>query len=79
MTTHLYRVCYHCPACPDDHCLDKVIRSPDALDGHPLLDAYHGDETRPEVVAILGEPIKCPTAQKIVTPELEQFFLEQAR
>ena len=75
----LYRVGYHCPACSKTHLTGNVIQSPEpALDGQPLIDAYYGDASRSEVVAILGEVIKCPTSKKIVAPELEQFFLVAA-
>ena len=77
----LYRVCYHCSDCPHNHCLDKVIQMSDdaALDGQPLIEAYNGNASAPEILAILGEIRRCPLSQKIVAPELDQFFLEVAR
>ncbi|HBB95587.1 MAG TPA: hypothetical protein DC054_09360 [Blastocatellia bacterium] len=78
MTVHLYRVGYHCPACSDDHLTDHVKQSLDkGLDGRPLIDLYRGDESRPELVAILGEIHHC--GNRAVTPALEQFFLVTAR
>jgi len=75
-----YRVGYQCPSCSKTHLTGHVITSPEPnLAGQPLIEAYYGDASRSEVVAILGEVIRCPTSQKIVTPELEQFFLEEAR
>jgi hypothetical protein len=75
-----YRLVYQrCPECSIRFRLGKVLMSPKPLlDGHSLLDLYHGDASRSEVVAILGEHIQCPNSHKITNPELEQFFLEEA-
>ena len=75
-----YRIWYWCPAgCKKPHGLEKVIQSKLPLDGRPLVDAYYGNESHPEIIALLGEILRCPTSQKIVAPVLEQFFLEEAR
>jgi hypothetical protein len=80
VTSYRYRVVYHCPDCGKNHRRAAVIQTTDPrLDGKLLIEAYEGKASHPEIVALLGEIIRCPTSQRVVTPELEQHVLEAAR
>jgi hypothetical protein len=78
--THVYRVGYHCPICPNDHLTDQLIRSPNAyLDGRPFTDAYGMAENAPEVQQFLGTKRRCPNKTNIdVVLKPEDCYLETA-